>query len=94
LVRADEFTGWGGVKNGDLVRMPEPDYDVFVTADQNLRYQQTLLRNSLRILELTTNDWRRIRAAGSHILTVIEALSPGEYRQLLIPPLAAGQEYF
>ena len=31
--------GWTGIKNGDLVRLAEEQFDVFVTSDQNLRYQ-------------------------------------------------------
>ena len=34
--------GWSGLKNGDLLRAAEAEYDVFVTADQNLQYQQNL----------------------------------------------------
>ena len=33
---------WSGLKNGELLRLAESDYDVFVTADQNLQYQQNL----------------------------------------------------
>ena len=33
---------WSGLKNGELLRLAEVDYDVFVTADQNLQYQQNL----------------------------------------------------
>ena len=34
--------GWGGIKNGDLLRLAEGEYDLFITADQNIRYQQNL----------------------------------------------------
>ena len=33
---------WSGFKNGELLRAAEAEYDVFVTADQNLEYQQNL----------------------------------------------------
>jgi len=34
--------GWSGLKNGELLRTAEPEYDVFVTVDQNLQYQKNL----------------------------------------------------
>jgi predicted nuclease of predicted toxin-antitoxin system len=33
---------WSGFKNGELLRAAESEYDVFLTADQNLEYQQNL----------------------------------------------------
>jgi len=30
--------GWGGIKNGDLLRLAESEFDLFITADQNIRY--------------------------------------------------------
>jgi hypothetical protein len=34
--------GWAAVKNGDLLRLAEGQFDLFITSDQNLRYQQNL----------------------------------------------------
>lgn len=34
--------GWGGVRNGDLLRLAAAQYDAFITADRNLRHQQNL----------------------------------------------------
>lgn len=40
--------GWGGIKNGELLRKAEGQFDVFVTADQNIRYQQNLAQRLIR----------------------------------------------
>ena len=77
--------GWDGIQNGALLRLAEGEFDLFVTSDQNLRYQQTLSNRSLRILELSTNDWRRIQAAAGLVTATIREMPAGEYRQLLIP---------
>jgi len=77
--------GWGGYKNGDLLRLAEGRFDVFLTADKNLRYQQNLTGRTLPILEISTNDVRRLRAASSLILAALPELSPGEYRTIHIP---------
>ena len=44
--------GWSGLKNGDLLRAAEAEYDVFATADQNLQYQQNLARFNVGIVVL------------------------------------------
>ena len=48
--------GWAGVRNGELLRRAEERFDVFVTADQNLRYQQNLSGHKLAILVLPSNQ--------------------------------------
>jgi len=34
-----QFQGWGGIKNGELIQLIDSDFDIFVTADKNLKYQ-------------------------------------------------------
>ena len=46
--------GWGGIKNGDLLRLAEGEFDLFITSDQNIRYQQNLAGRRIPILELST----------------------------------------
>lgn len=77
--------GWGGSKNGDLLQRAEDEFDLFITSDQNLRYQQNLTGRRIAILELSTNDIERIRAANSLIKTAVDNIQPDEFRQLTIP---------
>ncbi|WP_131112308.1 DUF5615 family PIN-like protein [Sulfuricystis thermophila] len=50
--------GWSGVKNGQLLTLAAKDFDVFVTADQNLRYQQNLSALPLAVFVLKANNNR------------------------------------
>jgi hypothetical protein len=77
--------GWGGIKNGDLLRKAESEFGLFITSDQNIRYQQTLAGRQIPILELSTNDLRRILAASSLIRTAILNIQPGDFIRLQIP---------
>jgi hypothetical protein len=77
--------GWGGIKNGDLLRLAETEFDLFITSDQNIRYQQNLAGRQIPVLELSTNSIRRIRAAESLVRSAVAAMKPGEFRQLQIP---------
>lgn len=49
--------GWSGRKNGELLKLAESKFDVFITGDQNLQYQVNLLRTKIPIivLEAKTN---------------------------------------
>jgi hypothetical protein len=77
--------GWGGIKNGDLLRLAEKEFDLFITSDQNIRYQQNLADRRIAILELTSNDLRRILAASTTVQAAVETIAPGEFRRLDVP---------
>ena len=75
---------WGGIKNGDLLKLADAEFDLFITSDQNLRYQQNLAGRTISILELSTNDWHSIQAGSSSIMAVIEKISPSDFVHLTI----------
>lgn len=83
--RTAQQCGWTGVKNGDLIRLAEQEFDLFLTADQNLRYQQNLSGRGIAIIELSTNKLRRIEAAAELIQLAVATITPREYRKLEIP---------
>ena len=57
--------GWMGIKNGDLLRLAEGEFDLFVTSDQSLRYQQNLVGCRLPILYLFSQPCIQARRADS-----------------------------
>jgi predicted nuclease of predicted toxin-antitoxin system len=77
--------GWTGIRNGDLLRLATREFDLFITSDQSIRYQQNLASSPIAILELSSNDLRRIRASARMIQSEIAAIQPGEYRRVAIP---------
>lgn len=77
--------GWGGIKNGELLDLAETEFDLFITSDQNIRYQQNLKGRGIAILELSTNDIRRIHAVHTLVDEAVERIQPGEFKQLNIP---------
>ena len=62
--------GWAGIQNGELLRRAEELFDVFITADQNLRYQQQLTGRKLAILVLPSNQVPAV----AQLVTVVESL--------------------
>jgi len=77
--------GWGGIKNGELLQLAEGKFDLFITSDQNLRYQQNLAGRQIAILELSTNKLRRIEAEADLMRAAVTSIKPAEFRRLEIP---------
>jgi hypothetical protein len=79
--------GWGNKKNGELLSAAAADgFEAIITTDQNLKYQQNLAERRLAILVLMTTDWRSIHPHTDYVLSAIETLRPGAYRELAFPP--------
>jgi len=81
-VRTAQEMGWGQLKNGDLLRAAEAHFDVFVTSDKRLKYQQNLAGRKLAILVVPTNDWTVLRAMTDTVLAAVRKLSSGEYSEI------------
>lgn len=77
--------GWTGIKNGELLELAAAEFDLIITSDQGIRYQQNLAELRIAILQLSTNDIRRVRAAADAIRSTIAAIRPNEFRELVIP---------
>ena len=77
--------GWHAVKNGELIQKAETEFDLFITCDQNIRYQQNLQGRRIAILELSSNDLRRIMMSGELLDQAVETIQPGEYREFCMP---------
>jgi hypothetical protein len=74
-----QFAGFRGLKNGALLAAMEGAFDVFVTADKNLRYQQNLTGRKLGIVELPTNRLPSLRPLKAKILKAIDDCKPSSY---------------
>lgn len=74
--------GWAGFTNGDLLRTAEAEFDLLITTDQNLRYQQNLAGRKLAILVLPTTSWPKIWRHVQVVVDVVNQAKPGEYREI------------
>jgi predicted nuclease of predicted toxin-antitoxin system len=50
--------GWSGIKNGKLLALAEAEFEVFLTVDQNLKYQQNLKAFNVRVILLMARNNR------------------------------------
>jgi len=56
VVRTVQEEGWAGFKNGELLRRAALSFDVLVTADQRLRYQQNIAQFAIGVVVIQTFD--------------------------------------
>jgi len=74
------------VSNGELLRSAESaGFDVMITTDQSIRYQQNLAGRKLPIVAIDTNDWTQIRNSKSAVLDALAGIAPGAYIEVEIP---------
>jgi predicted nuclease of predicted toxin-antitoxin system len=77
--------GWTGLKNGDLLALAEKQFDVFITADRQLRHQQNLTGRRLSVIVLPTNQVPAVIALLPAIQQAIERIQRGAYEELTLP---------
>jgi hypothetical protein len=75
--------GWSDLTNGQLFDAAEQaGYQLIVTTDQNLKYQQNLAGRRLAVVVLLSTSWPRIRLRIDEIRMVVDDVAPGEYREI------------
>jgi hypothetical protein len=70
-------------RNGELLDAAEQDaFDVFISTDQNLKYQQNLAERKVTVLVLLTTSWPKIQKKVARIRDANEGLSDGGYTEV------------
>jgi predicted nuclease of predicted toxin-antitoxin system len=72
--------GWSGTKNNALLRLAAAQFDVLLTVDQGIPYQQNLpgLDLALVIVRAPNNDINDLRPKMPEVLRVLEVIQPGQ----------------
>jgi len=77
--------GWQTLTNGDLLHQAEKSgFDVLVTTDQNLKYQQNLSSRLISVVVLSSTSWPRIQKHLSEIVSAVDACKPNGYIEITI----------
>jgi hypothetical protein len=78
--------GWERLKNGNLLREAEAaGFDVLVTTDKSMSYQQNLTGRKLALVVLERNDWGFIKPVVTEIVAAVDAATPGSFAEVNIP---------
>jgi len=88
VVEEARSRGWDDLTNGDLLKAAEAsNFDVPVTTERNIRYQQNPAGRRVSLVVLTSHAWPFIMPHLPSIVAAIEAAMPGSYVEVEIPVL-------
>lgn len=92
LIRGDHsivttwYQGWSGLKNGALLdAIDQAGFDLMISSDQELKYQQNLAKRTFSLIVLSTNDWSLIKMHVDLINAAIDTLTARSYKWIEIP---------
>ena len=78
--------GWDRVSNGELLKAAEAaGFEILLTTDKNLRYQQNLANRQIAIIVLGDSTWRLFRPHLDRVSSAVDAATPGSYAEIEIP---------
>lgn len=84
-VHTAEQLGWDRLPDGQMMTLAEEGgYELLITCDKRLRYQQNLTGRNLSVLVLMYNNWQLIRTRVDAINAAINEMRPGELREVTI----------
>jgi len=85
-VRTAAQQGWDRLRNGDLMTAAEAaEFDVLLTTDKNIRYQQNLVGRRIAIVVLGRQQWPELRLHIQRVVEAVNAATPGSYVEVDIP---------
>lgn len=78
--------GWAGRTNGEVLELAKDGFDVFLTADQGIRYQQNLSESDLAVVVLAArkNRLEDLRPLIPSLLELLPTIKKGEVRVLAV----------
>ena len=78
--------GWDTLANGVLMdRAEEAGFDVLLTTDQSIRYQQNMSNRQIAVVVLMNTSWPRMARNTEVVRIALEGLQPGELKDVQIP---------
>src|SRR6266699_1632272 len=85
-VKKAKDLGWDTLTNGELLKAAEEAaFDVLLTTDKNIRFQQNLARRVIAIVALGNPRWPVVRRYVHQVLAAVNAAKPGTYCEVEIP---------
>jgi hypothetical protein len=86
IVEEARSRGWDALANGALLDAAEAaGFDVFVTTDRNIRYQQNLINRQIAVVILGKGRWRLIKNRLPAIAAAVSGATPGSCTEVEIP---------
>ncbi len=85
-VRTAFQQGWDKLKNGELLTAAEQvGFDLFMTTDKNMRYQQNFARRGIAVIVLGQQQWPHVRLHIQRVVDAVNSATPGSFAEIDIP---------
>jgi hypothetical protein len=85
-VRTAAQEHWDTLKNGDLlIAAEEAGFDVFLTTDRNLRYQQNLMGRNIAVVIIGVQQWPALQPHVALVVAAVDVATPGSITEVEIP---------
>jgi hypothetical protein len=85
-VRTAAQQGWDKLGNGDLLTVAEEaGFDILLTTDKNMRYQQNLAGRKIAIVVPGQQQWPQLRPHIQRVIEAVNAATPGSFAEVEIP---------
>ena len=86
IVRTAFQQGWDRLENGDLLNAAkQAGFDLLLTTDKNMRYQQNLEGRKIALLVLGQQQWALLRPQVQLVVDAVNVAKPGSYTEVDIP---------
>ncbi|MBV9265615.1 MAG: hypothetical protein JO061_05550 [Acidobacteriaceae bacterium] len=78
--------GWDELSNGELIDAAERSgFEMIVTTDKSIRYQQNLTRRKIALIVLEHSQWPMVKLVADKIAAAVNAATPGSYVEVPVP---------
>lgn len=86
-IQTTQSNGWDRLGNGELLKAAESaGFEVLLTTDRRIRYQQNLSSRRIALVVLTgSTKWSRVRQHTDRIAAAVAVATPGSYTEVEIP---------
>jgi hypothetical protein len=85
-LRLRDRVGWHVLGNGELIQRAEDGgFDVLLSTDKNIQYQQNLIGRKIALVVLGNSQWPVVRLYLERIVAAVNASKPGSYTVVEIP---------
>jgi len=86
MVRPAAQLGWDTLQNGELLAAAEQaGFEVLVTPDKNMQYQQSAAGRKIALVVLGNQQWPLVRQYVDRVVSAVNAATPGSYTEVEIP---------
>jgi len=78
--------GWDRLVNGELIAAAEAaGFELLLTTDKNIRYQQNLTGRKIAFVVLGNQQWPTLQRYVERVVAAVDAATPGSYKEVEIP---------